>query len=388
MQMKRVFLISCLGACVLAGLLYGCASAPSAVPAYAAQPASPPAVEALPITLYTGASPLTGLALQEGAPVGKRPLAVMVDNVKVALPQRGLSAADLVYEIVTESGITRMMAVYADFASMPETGPVRSARDQHVQLALPLGALMLHVGGSTYANQMLESYHYEDKSINGYYEAGALQLDVDRNTTVNIAHCWFTNGHLFDAAAGLYALDTAQQAPIPAFQFVPYDAPERVLSGGAATDVYLRFSSYANSTLHYDATTKRYQKSQFGAAQVDENTGEQLAFDNALVLFTDITKYPDGVLAKVRYDFGGVGYYFHKGAYEEVRWMKGAPEAPLRIVSTDGTETPVALNPGTTYVAMVDLEKYPHFKISSAKNLPEMTLPTPQSEDMLKAPDV
>lgn len=316
-------------------------------------------------TLHEGASPLTGKKLAEDAPLQRRPLAVMVDNVRAALPQRGLMQADIVYEMVTESGITRLMAVYADYTKMPEVGPVRSARDQHVQLAFPLDALYLHVGGSTYANEMLSLYHYEDKSINGRNAPGALELDADRNALSAIEHCWFTNGALFTQAAETYKLDTALPAVRPAFQFVPYDAPPRVLTGGDALGVEVRFSGYTTCTLVYNAETRRYEKSQFGAPQMDENTGQQLAFDNVLVLFTDVTKYPDGVLANVRYAFGGVGVYCSGGRYEKVRWMKGAPEEPLRIVSTDGTETPVALNPGTTYVAIADLGVYPHFRISA-----------------------
>ncbi|MEF9866425.1 MAG: DUF3048 domain-containing protein, partial [Oscillospiraceae bacterium] len=71
------------------------------------------------IPLRDGTSPLTGLAITGSA---KRPLAVMIDNVRVALPQRGISAADIVYEMVTESGITRLMAMYSDYETMPEVG--------------------------------------------------------------------------------------------------------------------------------------------------------------------------------------------------------------------------------------------------------------------------
>ena len=117
--------------------------------------------------------------------------------------------------MVTEGGITRLMAVYSDYTSMPEVGPVRSARDQHVQLMFPLGAMYLHVGGSTYAKALLSQYHYEAKSLDGYFQAGALELDAQRNLTAAIEHCWFTSGELFSQAAAQYRLDTEMDGPQP-----------------------------------------------------------------------------------------------------------------------------------------------------------------------------
>ena len=311
------------------------------------------------------ANPLTGLAKADDWPEGMRPLAVMLDNVQAALPQRGLQSADLVYEMVTEGGITRLMAVYSDYTSMPEVGPVRSARDQHVQLMFPLGAMYLHVGGSTYAKALLSQYHYEAKSLDGYFQAGALELDAQRNLTAAIEHCWFTSGELFSQAAAQYRLDTEMDGPQQAvFQFVPYVQEPRVLAGGEASQLYIRFSSYANSAFRYDAEKAQYVKSQFGAPHLDENTGEAVTFDNLLVLFTDTEKYPGGILTKVNFAWGGVGWYFNGGRCEPVRWLKGAPEQPLRIVSADGAETPVEVNPGRTYIAVVGLDMYSYFRIN------------------------
>lgn len=334
------------------------ASAPAALP-FSPDGEAPPGQEADP-----AANPLTGLEKPEGFLDGMRPLAVMIDNVQAALPQSGLQSADLVYEMVTEGGITRLMAVYSDPAAMPRTGPVRSARDQHVQMMFPLGALYLHVGGSAYAREMLERYHYEDKSLDGYYQAGVLELDSARSQTTAVEHCWYTDSARVAQAAEQYGLDTALPADVgAAFRFVPYAEEKRRLAGGGAREIYLRFSSYANSTFSYDGETGQYVKSQFGAPQLDENTGEAVTFDNLLLLFTEMEKYPDGVLTKANLAWGGVGYYACGGRLEAVRWAKGAPEQPLRILSPDGMEAPVALNPGRTYVAMAGLDLYPYFRV-------------------------
>ena len=62
----------------------------------------------------------------------QRPVAVMIDNSKYAQPQYGTSDADIIYEMVTEGGITRLMAVYDTIDHIQRVGPVRSARDQFV----------------------------------------------------------------------------------------------------------------------------------------------------------------------------------------------------------------------------------------------------------------
>ena len=57
---------------------------------------------------------LTGMPFAEGADKTARPIAVMINNLKIAHPQSGLTNADIIYEAVTEGGITRLMAVYSD----------------------------------------------------------------------------------------------------------------------------------------------------------------------------------------------------------------------------------------------------------------------------------
>ena len=75
--------------------------------------------------------PLTGVGMTEDIS-GDRPVAVMLNNLKKALPQLGVAQADLIYEMPAEGGITRMMAV-------PEPG----RRGEHRLCALRPGLLRL-----------------------------------------------------------------------------------------------------------------------------------------------------------------------------------------------------------------------------------------------------
>lgn len=64
---------------------------------------------------------------------GGRVLAVKIDNVVPARPQTGLEAADVVYAEQVETGLSRLMAVYATRLP-PVVGPVRSARETDLEL--------------------------------------------------------------------------------------------------------------------------------------------------------------------------------------------------------------------------------------------------------------
>ena len=58
----------------------------------------------------------------------QRPVAVMINNIGEAMPQSGIGQADVIYEMIVEGGITRLMAVFSDYSGLEKIGPVRSAR--------------------------------------------------------------------------------------------------------------------------------------------------------------------------------------------------------------------------------------------------------------------
>ncbi|MEG2770686.1 MAG: DUF3048 C-terminal domain-containing protein, partial [Oscillospiraceae bacterium] len=56
----------------------------------------------------------------------------------------------------------------------------------------------------------------------------------------------------------------------------------------------------------------------------------------------------------VELGFGGEGYYFTNGKFEQICWMKGAANEPLRIVDYQGNEVDVQINCGKTYIGITD----------------------------------
>ena len=85
----------------------------------------------------------------------QRPIAVMVDNERTALPHFGVADADVVYEIMNSTlndRITRFMVVVKDWDKIEQLGSIRSARPTNFMLAAEWNAVLCHDGGPFFIN--------------------------------------------------------------------------------------------------------------------------------------------------------------------------------------------------------------------------------------------
>ena len=100
----------------------------------------------------------------------QRPVAVMVDNDKRALPHYGISEADVVYEMMnsTHNGrITRLMVLVKDWESIERLGSIRSLRPTNIMLASEWNAIVCHDGGP-YHNDAYLAKGYTDNLSGGF----------------------------------------------------------------------------------------------------------------------------------------------------------------------------------------------------------------------------
>ncbi len=322
---------------------------------------------------------LTGEKYEGTYPQQDRFAAFMINNISGSSshdvrPQSGLSEADILVEIMVEGGITRFMALFPNYTTLPEKiGPVRSARDQFFQLVLPFQPLFVHIGESVVQTEYITNYQYADLDVD-LDDTGSRFTDSDllAQGKASWEIAFTTNEMVLDAIESTDK-DTQRTYASTFFNFVHYDEPERELTGDVdgnnniATRVDIFHSDAYHTYFSYDDTKGKFLMSQYSAAKggehttTDANNGQQLEFENVLVLFTSIDVAP-GHEAKdlqyVDYVYGGVGYYFSNGQAEEVRWSKGAPQNVLRIMDKFGNETDVQINPGKTYLTMVDLDTF------------------------------
>jgi len=75
-------------------------------------------------------------------------LAVKIDNIKEARPSTGLRSADIVYVLPVEGGLSRLMAVFSS-RFPPVIGPVRSAREDDLELLRQFGRPAFAYSGAT-----------------------------------------------------------------------------------------------------------------------------------------------------------------------------------------------------------------------------------------------
>ena len=382
--MKR-FVSIFLALCIAAASMTACTkspaseSQPSSQAASTAQSASEPAVEE---EEPYNAALLTGLEKDADYPEGRRFTAVMVNNIsegatQQARPQAGLSDADILVEIKAEGGITRFMALDENYETMPRVGPVRSARHQFFQLILPFHPMYVHVGESVVQTEYKNNYDYSDFDLNGDVLSTLGHRDSDfRARGVAIEHTYVTSGEEITKTIEQFGYDSSiEPYKSTFFDFVPYNEEPRVLTGGDATSVSVVHSAAYKTYFDWDATEGKYMMSQYSKAagavrpSVDANNDQQLKFDNVIVLFTDIHVIPGHEakdLQEVDYTFGGLGYYFNGGRVEPIRWQKGAADQVLRLVNDDADLTNVKVNPGRSYIAVVDLDEAENFSYSAA----------------------
>ncbi len=282
-----------------------------------------------------------------------RPVAIMVSNAKVNIPQSGISNADIIYEAVTEGGVTRLMALYSNIDSIGKTGSIRSARDQFIQLMLPLNAIYVHIGTSTSAKRMLDFYSYND--IDGIYLGFlAFQYDTEMAKIKSSEHCWFTDSSLIRAGIEKNGIPT-KNSFYPAFNFTE---PGSVvpLEGDDVKQINYSYSGYSNVSFTWDREKGKFLKTAFGVPHTDAENGQQLAFDNVFIIVTDIgVQEENGILPDFDFKSGGSGWYFYGGKMQEITWKKGEPVDPLIILDKSGE--PIKVNTGKTYVGILGTDR-------------------------------
>src|SRR6516162_8389956 len=85
-----------------------------------------------------------------GEPVNalNRVLALKIDNIRYARPQTGLTRADIVYTLPVEGGLSRFLAIFSS-RYPPVVGPVRSAREDDLELLRQFGRPAFAYSGAT-----------------------------------------------------------------------------------------------------------------------------------------------------------------------------------------------------------------------------------------------
>jgi len=293
---------------------------------------------------------LTGLATLTDEAVGKRPVAVMVNNTKASFPQYGIAQADIIFEVPVEGAETRFMAMYGDYTQVPKICSVRSCRMYFPEFSEGFDAVYVNWGMADairpYVNS-LNLTHYD-----GAFNDGKLfDRDEERRASGKaIEHTGYFNGPGLPEAMAKKEQRTDIEADKKDTAFNFYEPENVVKPTGDACEVFEVDYGAADSKFTYDAETNTYLKEHNGNPQMDGVTGTQLAFTNVLILETDIGDHPNGTHRDVRWYNGGTGYYISNGAVQKISWSKESIESRILLFDEDGKE--LTINAGKSYIGI------------------------------------
>ena len=274
-----------------------------------------------------------------------RPIAVMINNHKEAQPyQAGLNDAYLVYEMVVEGGITRMLALFKD-AETSKVGPVRSSRPYYLDYALENGAIYTHFGGSPQAYSDIESLNIAN--VDGMNDAGFWR-DEYLIDIIAYEHTAFTNieNILKIANQKKYNLDSTKDILL---NYNINDIDLSKIDGAIKADnVYIEYSDYQKNTFKYDPITKTYNKYSNGELRKDYVTGE--AFEAKNIITYQVNNYSvDSYGRQELENIGsGNGYLISNGYAVPITWEKDSRTSQTVYKFLNGEE--ITVNDGITYI--------------------------------------
>lgn len=284
----------------------------------------------------------------------QRPIAVMVDNEKTALPHYGLTEADVVYEIMNSTAngrITRFMAVVKDWGKIAQFGSIRSTRPTNIMLAAEWNAVLCHDGGPFYVNDWLA------KKYSANFSGGFSRVNNGKLREFTEYIC---TGDLDKKFSGSkYSTEYNEYYKGQHYNFSNSEID--LSSTGSAIDcneIELPFP-HNSSKLQYNESTGTYDYYEYGQAHTDPQHGNaQLTFKNLLIQDTTFSQLDEhGYLIYNAIDSGRDAYYITNGKAIEVTWIKAA-EDDITIYLNKQTGEQIELNTGKTYVALVPSDSW------------------------------
>ncbi len=276
-----------------------------------------------------------------------RPIAVMINNIGVAREvQTGLQDAYMVYEIIVEGGLTRLMALYKD-TDTAKIGSIRSARHYYLDYVLENDAIYVHWGYSEFA--MNDINKLKVNNVNGLIY-GNKYFWKDNTLKVATEHRAFSSMDLIQK--GMEKLGyrkTTNEKPLLSYSVQAIDVSK--LEGAIpANHIDIRYSKIVTSSYDYDAEHEIYKRSINGKAHVDAVTKEQNTAKNIITYQVKNTTISGDYKGRQDLDTvgSGKGYFISNGYAVPIKWSKESRTARTVYQFLDGTELKV--NDGNTYI--------------------------------------
>jgi hypothetical protein len=330
-------------------------STPTGVPTETPEPTFTP----MP-TVAPNICPLTHLRVRDAAMLERRPLAIKVQNATASRPQFGLPEADIVYEHLSEAGITRFTAIYL-CQDVEKAGSTRSARFIDLEIPAMYKSLLAFSGTSPGLYPKFISADFYDREFvqNWGLRADGFYRDLElRQQGVPIEHTLFVDPRRIWETASELGLNERQD-------LTGMDFSEEVPEGGQpATHINIPYPHRGMIVdYRYDPELGAYLRWDGGEPQLDAATGKQITVTNVVVAYAThvdadfYEDYPRTNHPSVQIQLWGTGplVIFRDGQAFEGLWAR--PNRDDMVVFRDPTgQIPIPLKPGNTWIQLVPLE--------------------------------
>ncbi len=285
---------------------------------------------------------LDGVNVEDEKEINPPILAVQVENMVDARPLSGISKARLVYEAISEAGITRLLALYLQNQEVAEIGPVRSARPYYIDWASEYGAMYAHSGGSPEALRIIPSYDILDLNefSNGKY--------FWRSKSRYAPHNLYTSTEFLDEAFA------AKNGKVKNFE--PWQFKDEVEYDGRPSEerrIIIHFSTKTYEVgWQYNRETNDYLRYQAGIIQQDRD-GSEVRAKNIVVQFVKMTILDDVGRKRIETIGSGEAIIFQDGIKLEGEWRKNKKGERTKFYDSIGAE--IKFNHGVTWVEVVPI---------------------------------
>lgn len=261
------------------------------------------------------------------------PYFVIIENLKDARPQSGLTSADIVYETMAEGGIPRFIALFQS-KKAEKIGPVRSARPYFLDIAKEYGLPFGHCGGSAEAINRIQNEHL--MSLNEFAYTGTYWRDKARKAPHNL---YTSSEKMINTITNKnYTSD-----PLVKLTFDKNYWDNQ--TGTSALNINMKLSSYYGTS--YEFKDGKYYKYMDGKPSLDKETNNQIAVTNLVIQKTSIILQKDNIHLTIKMVGKGTGYFISNGKAIDITWER--PSINSQTVIKDSQGNIVPFNIGNTW---------------------------------------
>lgn len=275
-----------------------------------------------------------------------RPYAVMINNISIARTyQSGLQDAYIVYEMIVEGGITRMMALFKD-VDTARIGSIRSSRHYFLDYALENDAIYVHHGQSPQALADFSTLGIDRIEV-APGSIGWRDKDI-LNKGVPSEHTLFTSIEMLEKGLGNKRTETNKDLLLNySVDSVNYDEIDDVKD---ATSVKIAYTSSNVIGYTYDAENKVYLRDVNGKKHTDYVSKKQYTVKNIITYQVKNSTISGDNKGRQEFDnIGeGTGYLITEGKAIPIKWSKSSRSSQTKYTYLNGEE--IVVNDGNTFI--------------------------------------